>query len=94
MGVLVPHPWDKLGTPPPVGQSYVVDLKAKPTATFNGFTDAKGAFKTWEMGCADAADCVMGQGETDFVEELMSAHCDPDEVLVWLIDPETGEFAS
>lgn len=90
---LASHPWDKFGPPPPVGQSYVVEPTAKPTASFKGFTDAKGAFLTWEEGCAEAADVVMRQGETSFVEELMSANCMPDDVLEWLVDPDTGEFA-
>lgn len=93
MTYLAPHPWDAVGTPPPIGQSYVVDPKAKAKASFSGFTDTKGAFLTWEEGCRQAAETVMSQGEDAFVEELMSANCMPDEILEWLVDPETGEFA-
>jgi hypothetical protein len=91
--VLVPHPLDKFGPPPLVGQTYVVEPTAKATASFQGFTDTKGAFLTWEEGCAAAADVVMRQYETEFVEELMAANCSPDDVLEWLVDPDTGEFA-
>lgn len=92
-GPLVSHPWDAIGDPPPIGEAYVVEPAVKPKASFQGFTDSKGRFKSWEEGCKEAADVVMGQNETAFVEELMSANCLPDDVLEWLVDPETGEFA-
>ncbi len=90
---LAPHPWDKFGTPPPVGGAYVAEPDAKATASFNGFTDSKGRSMTWEEGCEEAARVVMSQHETLYVQELMEANCQPEEVLEWLVDPETGEFA-
>ena len=65
----------------------------RPVASFNGFTDSTGKVLSWEEGCEEAARVVMRQYETHFIEEMMSDHLSPDEVLIWLVDPETGEFA-
>lgn len=91
---LAPHPWDAKGKPPEPGQPYGLDTtQATPTATYDRFTDVKGRTMTWDEGVSAAADCIMRQGEDDVVERLLDEHATPEEVLVWLVDPETGEFA-
>ncbi len=63
------------------------------TATRDGFTDSKGRTMTYEQGVREAARCVMHQGEAAFIEELMRWNLAPDEILEWLVYPESGEFA-
>lgn len=63
------------------------------TADRDGFTDSKGAKLDYESGLLEAARCVMSQHETYFVKELLRT-LSREDVLVWLVDPDTGEFAS
>lgn len=64
-----------------------------PTATLDGFTDATGKTMTWEEGVRAAARCIVNQHETAFVEELVRFNLAPDEILEWIVYPDTGEFA-
>lgn len=64
----------------------------KPTATVRGFTDSAGRTMTYEEGLRAAARCIMDQHETEFVKDLLD-NLSPDEILEWLVYPESGEFA-
>jgi len=63
------------------------------TADRDGFTDAKGQHMTYEEGVRSAARCIMNQHETAFVEELVRWNLAPEDVLEWIVYPDTGEFA-
>jgi hypothetical protein len=65
---------------------------AAPVASFDGFTDSEGRTMTYEEGLREAARCIMNQGETDFVVDLLR-NLAPHEVLEWVVYPDTGEFA-
>lgn len=65
----------------------------RPTATFDGFTDVTGKTMTYEEGVRAAARCIVNQHETDVVTELVRYGLGPDEILEWLVYPDTGEFA-
>jgi hypothetical protein len=64
-----------------------------PFATHDGFTDSKGRTMTYEEGLRAAARCIVNQSEQAYVEELLRFGASPDEVLPWLVYPDTGEFA-
>jgi hypothetical protein len=64
-----------------------------PTADREGFTDATGRRMTYEAGIRNAARCIRDQGDVSVIEELIRWNMSPDEVLEWLVYPDTGEFA-
>lgn len=65
----------------------------RPVATLDGFTDATGKTMTYEEGVKAAARCIVNQHETHFVAELVRRELAPDEILEWIVYPDTGEFA-
>lgn len=86
---LAPHPWDSIGKPPEPGKPYVEPETREATADVRGFTDSTGRHMSWADGVRAAAECIMDQGERGVVEELIDAHMSPEEILVWLVDPDT-----
>lgn len=64
-----------------------------PTADHDGFTDSLGRRMDYEAGIRNAARCIVHQGDVSAIEELIRYNLGPDEVLVWLVYPDTGEFA-
>lgn len=67
--------------------------KQQPSADHGGFTDALGRHLPYEAGVRAAARCIVDQGEMWVVEELIRQAWGPDEVLVWIVYPDTGLFA-
>lgn len=94
MSHLAPHPWDALGKPPEPGKPYVEpDPAPKAKADAAGFTDSKGRWIDFETGVREAADCIREQGDVGFIQELIRQSLSPDDILEWLVYPESGEFA-
>jgi hypothetical protein len=67
------------------------ERRPEPVASFDGFSDSTGRTMTYEEGLREAARCIMDQGETDYVAELLRER-PPTEVLEWLVYPDTGAF--
>lgn len=68
--------------------------RVAPRADLDGFTDSTGKHMDWAAGIREAAYCIQRQGETRFIEELLEQSASPADILVWLVYPDTGEFAT
>ena len=90
---LAPHPWDALGKPPAPGKAYVEPEKVAPKADHDGFTDATGKHIDYEAGVAAAAEAILDQGDHTYIEDLIRDYLSPDDILEWIVYPDTGEFA-
>ena len=68
-------------------------MSTQPFADHDGFTDSAGRRMTYEDGLRNAARCIRDQGDIETIVDLLRWNLSPDEVLVWLVYPDTGEFA-
>lgn len=59
----------------------------------SGFTDAKGRTVDYETGLRLAVECVDRQGDGRQYIEAALRDAGPDEIRLWLVYPDTDEFA-
>lgn len=93
---LAPHPWDSIGKPPEPGKPYVEPEPEadapKASASPDGFTDSKGRHIDFETGVREAARCILDRHDRSTIEDMVRFHLSLDEILEWLVYPESGEF--